>query len=100
NVVQHVDHLNATDGTQSADTTFTLTRPAQARFLAKRGNPNTLRAPFQVWGFALDGRVRAVYVHYVSPSGAMRQTVKLGKTGGQCGYLRTRRVRVFPFAPS
>jgi hypothetical protein len=26
--------------------------------------------------------------------------VKLGMAGGQCGYLRTGRVRVFPFAPS
>lgn len=100
NIVQHVDHLNATDGTQSADTTFTVTRPAGARVLATRGNPDTLRAPFQVWGFALDGRARSVYVHYVSPSGSARQTVKLGMAGGQCGYLRTGRVRVFPFAPS
>jgi hypothetical protein len=100
NIVQSVDHLNATDGTMSADTIFTVTRAAGARFLATRGNPNTLRAPFQVWGFALDGRPRNVFVHYVSPSGAMRQTVRLGRTGGQCGYLRTGRVRVFPFAPS
>ncbi len=100
NIVQHVDHLNATDGTHSADTTFTVTRTAGARFLATRGNPNTLRAPFQVWGFAPDGRPRNVYVHYVSPSGAMRQTVALGKTGGQCGYLKTGPLRVFPFSPS
>ncbi len=100
NVVQHIENLNATDGTRSADTSFTVTRAAGARFLALRGNPNTLRAPFQVWGFALDGHPRTVYVHYVSPSGSMRQTVTLGKAGGQCGYLRTGRVRVFPFAPS
>jgi hypothetical protein len=100
NIVQSLDHLDATDGTVSADTSFTLTRTAGARFLAARGNPNTLRAPFQVWGFALDGHPRTAYVHYVSPSGSMRETVKLGRTGGQCGYLMTGRRRVFPFAPS
>lgn len=100
NVVEHVDHVDATDGTVSATTTFTVTDAPRARFLAARGNPDTLRAPFQVWGFSLDGRVRSVFVHYVAPSGALRRTIKLGKTHGQCGYLMTGRVRVFPFAPS
>ena len=101
-IVQHVDHLNATDGDAGALTaTFTVTRPAGARVLATRGEPRYVaRARSRCAGFALDGRARSVYVHYVSPSGSARKTVKLGMAGGQCGYLRTGRVRVFPFAPS
>jgi len=99
-VVQHVEHANATDGAVSANTRFTLTRPAGARFLAAGGNPNTLRAPFEVWGFASDGRRQTAYLHYVDSGGGVRMTVALGQTGGQCGYLLTGRRRVFPFTPS
>lgn len=99
-VAQQVDSLDATDGTVSADTVFTVTRAAGARFLASRGNPSTLRAPFQVWGFSLSGIPRPVYVHYVSPSGRLRTSSALGRTGGQCGYLLTGSRRVFPFRPS
>jgi hypothetical protein len=97
---QTVDQLDATDGTSTASTTFTVTRSAGARFLAARGNPRTLRSPFEVWGFSLNGARRSVYLHYVSPSGGVRKTISLGHTGGQCGYLRTGRRRVFPFAPA
>ena len=96
-IPQHVDHLLASDGSQKAGTNFTLTRPPGARFLASSGNPLTLRAPFQMWDF---GSGHTVYLHYVSPSGNLRQTVKLGTAGGQCGYLTTHKRRVFPFAPS
>jgi hypothetical protein len=99
-VIQSIDQLDATDGTSSADTTFTVTRTAGARFLASGGDPHTLRAPFTVWGFALDGTVRPVYLHYVSPAGQLRMTTHLGTTGGQCGYLLTPARRVFPFNPS
>src|SRR5437763_399665 len=37
-VVQHVEHVDVTDGTASAHTHFTLTRAAGARFLATSGN--------------------------------------------------------------
>jgi hypothetical protein len=99
-VPQSVDRLDATDGTRSAATTFTLTRSAGARFLAASGNVHTLRTPFEAWGFALGGRPRALYLHYVTPSGRIRQTSRLGRAGGQCGYLRTRPRRLFPFSPS
>lgn len=99
-LAQFVHRLDATDGTTDAHTTFTVTRRAGARFLAATGNPHTLRAPFEVWGFALDGRRKAVYVHYVAPSGRARTTSTLGTVGGQCGYLRTKARRVFPFSPS
>ncbi len=99
-VAQHVDHLEATDGTLSAQSTFTVTAPAGARFLATSGNPHTLRAPFEIWDFSPRGTSRAVYLHYVSPSGSGRRTVALGQTTGQCGYLRTGNRRLFPFVPS
>lgn len=99
-VAQSVDQLEVSDGTSTAATSFTVTRQAGARFLATAGNPHTLRAPFEVWGFALDSRVRPVYLHYVSPPGHPRLTVALGHTGGACGYLLTPPVQVFPFSPS
>jgi hypothetical protein len=53
-------------------------------------------APFQVWDF---GTGVKVYLHYVSPSGHVRKTVTLGTAGGQCGYLKTHKRKVFPFSP-
>jgi hypothetical protein len=99
-VAQAVEHVEATDGTVAARTDFTLTRAAGARLLVAGGNPRTLRAPFQVWAFALDGRRRPVYLHYVSPSGAVTLTASLGAATGQCGYLLTASRRLFPFTPT
>jgi hypothetical protein len=96
---QHAYHLDASDGTSSARTTFTVTRRTGGRFLATSGNPHNLRAPFEIWGFTLDGSQRSVYLHYVKPSGGLRMTIALGHTTGQCGYMRTRRRRLFPFSP-
>jgi hypothetical protein len=99
-LAQYVHHLDATDGTTSAATRFTVSRRAGARFLSASGNPHTLRAPFEVWGFSLAGGRRSIYLHYVAPSGRARRSYGLGTTAGQCGYLRTRTRRVFPFSPS
>jgi hypothetical protein len=99
-VAQSIEHVEATDGTVTARTAFTLTRPTGARFLATSGNPNTLRAQFQVWGFGLDGRQRPVYIHYVAPSGAVRRSVLIGNARGRCGYALTPARRVFPFKPT
>ena len=98
--VQGVDQLDVTDGVRDAGSTFTVTRAPGARFLASRGNPRTLKAPFQVWGFSPSGVVLPLYLHYVAPNGKQKTSVKLGSAGGQCGYLLTRAIRVFPFAPS
>lgn len=108
NVVQEVHILSASDGTSLTRAAFTVTRTAGARILAATGTAATLRAPFQVWGFGLDhGKPTRLalggtpaYVHYVSPRQRLQMTVPLGQTGGQCGYLRTARRRVFPFIPS
>jgi hypothetical protein len=100
NVAQSVDNLVATDGTSTASTTFTVTRSTGARFLAKKGNPATLHAPFELWDFSSTGARQAVYLHYVEPTGSVRETVTLGRTTGECGYLKTRSMRVFPFKPT
>jgi hypothetical protein len=100
NYAQLVERLAVTDGTSTVTTTFTLTRPTGARLLATSGNPRTLTAPFELWDFSSTGLRLPVYLHYVGPSGAVRKTVSLGRTGGQCGYLKTKRRRVFPFVPS
>lgn len=97
---QHVDKLVVSDGTNVGRTTFTLTRRAGAQVIASRGNVRTLLAAFRVWGFATDGSPRVLYLHYVNPSGSLRKTEQLGTTGGQCGYLRTARRRLFPFSVS
>ncbi len=99
-IVQNVYQLDATDGTVSADAGFTVTRRTGGRFLASSGSPRFLRAPFEVWGFGLNGQRRPVYLHYVTPKGRLRSTVLLGHTSGQCGFLTTARRRVFPFFPS
>ncbi len=100
NYAQLVDKLEVTDGSSTADTMFTLTRPTGARFLAPGGNPRTLKAPFELWDFSRTGAQLTVYLHYLSPTGGVRTTVSLGHTGGQCGYLKTKPRRVFPFVPS
>ncbi len=98
-VAQHVDDLDATDGTSVASVLFTVTRKPGARFLAARGNPRTLRAPWEVWGFSRNGRRVPIYLHYIGPRGHLRSTTSLGLTTGQCGYMRTGRNRLFPFVP-
>ena len=110
NVVQAVHTLSANDGTTLTNARFTVTRTTGARILAGTGTAATLRAPFQVWGFALaagkpvayalTGTRLPVYVHYLSPHKRLRATIALGHTGGQCGYLRTTARHVFPFIPS
>jgi hypothetical protein len=96
---QRVAHLLVTQGSVAVATRFTVTRSAGAQLTASGGAARTLAARFIVWGFARDGRSRRVYLHYVEPGGTARQSVRLGRTAGQCGFLRTQRRRVFPFEP-
>jgi hypothetical protein len=109
NVVQQVHTLSASDGTSLTRAVFTVTRTTGARILAGTGTAATLYAPFQVWGFALAGGKPTatpgntqlpVYVHYVAPDAHPRMTIALGRTSGECGYLRTAARRVFPFIPA
>jgi hypothetical protein len=94
--------LAVADGTHRARARFTVTRPAGADFRPSTGNPSTLRARFDVWGFALAAGARRtrVWLHWVSPAGKVRASAALGITGGDCGALTTAPRRVFPFAPT
>jgi hypothetical protein len=98
-VAQQSEQLEVTDGTVAADTNFTVTRATGARFLATAGSAGSLRAPFEIWDLSPSGARRMAYLHYVNPSGGLRETVALGTTNGQCGYLKTTKRKVFPFAP-
>lgn len=99
---QRRHRLSVSDGTRKPRTRFTVTRPPGADFEPSSGSPQTLRARFSVWGFALNGgapRVR-VWLHWIGPHGRARANAALGMTGGDCGALTTGLRRVFPFAPA
>jgi hypothetical protein len=97
---EHYDPVEVTDGTTSAQTNFTVTRRAGFRIANVSGGVRSLKGRFVVWGYSLTGLTKSIYLHYVAPSGKLRQTVSLGTTRGACGYLRTARHRVFPFRVS
>jgi len=91
--------LSVDDGTHRPRARFTVTRSPGAAFSPSEGNPRTLRARFSVWAFALaSGRNARAYLHWVGPGGEVRKNAALGMTEGDCGTLRTRPRRVFPFA--
>jgi hypothetical protein len=82
---------------QPATTTFTLTR-FSAGFAPTTGDPGRLRVRFSVYGFRLAGGTPTVWLHYVTPSGRLARTLRLGRGQGQCGAIaRTRLRRLFPF---
>jgi hypothetical protein len=97
---QIVDQLTASDGSTTATATFTITRATGALFGAGSGSSPRRDVPFQVWDFAPRGPEVTVYLHYVAPGGAVRRSVKLGTTTGQCGALVTAPLALFPFSPS
>ena len=66
-----------------------------ADFSPSQGDPQKLRVRFTVAKF---GRNRPIYLHYVGPNHHLKRTVRLGTARGRCGYLRTHRRRLFPFA--
>ena len=76
------------DGTSSARRRVHRDPRGRRRFLSTRGNPHTLRAPFEVWGFSLAGSARGDLPALRGASRAGRPT-GLGTAAGQCGYLRT-----------
>jgi hypothetical protein len=81
----------------SAQSQFTVTR-LKANFTPSEGDPTKLRVRFSVAGFGLAMHDPDVYVHYVTPKGKLKQTVRLGKATGQCGRIaRTAKRRLFPF---
>lgn len=85
--------LSVTDGPRVASTTFLMT-PLDASFTPRTGDPATLRVRWRVLGV---GANRGVYVHYVSPRGTHRRTVRIGTSRGPCGSLKTGPIALFPF---
>jgi hypothetical protein len=97
---QIVDTLDVSDGISDVHTTFTVTRETGALVGAGTGTSPQRKVPFEVWDFAPTGPRVPVYLHYVRPHGGAARTVALGTAGGQCGYLRTKPLALFPFGPS
>ncbi|CAN5117065.1 hypothetical protein BH20ACT16_BH20ACT16_14160 [soil metagenome] len=97
-VRERLYQLSASDTINSATTTYRSTK-IFANFKPDSGNPKTLRVRFTVFGFGLVQRRSSIYVHYVSPKGRARRTVRLGTAAGVCGRIdRTRERHLFPFA--
>ncbi|MEA2180765.1 MAG: hypothetical protein QOG77_4062 [Solirubrobacteraceae bacterium] len=89
--------LELSDGTTSAFARLPITR-FHASFAPSTGDPATMLVRFDVDGFGLLDAQPDVYVHYVGPSGVLRETVNLGRSRGVCGHLRTTSLRrLFPF---
>lgn len=96
---QHRFRLSVQEGANQPVTTFTVSR-LFASFRPATGNPTTLRVRFSLYGFSLQGDTRPpVYVHYVGPSGRVARTTRLGSAAQACGFLRTKRRRLFGFTP-
>jgi hypothetical protein len=96
-VRERLYQLSATDTINTALTSYRATR-IFANFKPGSGNPATLRVRFTVFGFGLVQRRAPVFLHYVSPSGRARRTIRLGTAAGVCGRIdRTRLRHLFPF---
>ena len=82
----------------AASSVFTVTR-LKANFTPSTGDPKKLKVRFSVAGFGLATHNPDVYVHYVTPGGTLKQTIRLGQATGQCGRIeKTAKRRLFPFA--
>jgi len=86
--------LSVTDGPHVASARFTMT-PLSATFAPKTGNPATLRVRWRVLGMTPG---HGVYVHYITPDGGFRMTLRIGTAHGGCGTLKTGAIALFPFA--
>jgi hypothetical protein len=96
--LQRTFKVAVSSDTLTAETQFTVTR-LKANFSPSEGDPTKLRVRFSVAGFGLAAPNPDVYVHYVTPGGRLKKTVRLGKASGQCGRIeRTAKRRLFPFS--
>ncbi len=96
---QHRFRLGVQEGANAPVTFFTVSR-LFASFRPATGNPTTLRVRFSLYGFSLQGATRPpAYLHYVGPSGRVARTTRLGTATPPCGFLRTKRRRLFGFTP-
>ena len=88
--------LTVSDGVNRARApSFGITRFEANYFGLTSTRPGLARAKFEIFGFA--GAGKTVYLHYIQPNGGVRETVRLGKLGGPCGFLRTAQRKLFPF---
>jgi hypothetical protein len=95
--LQRTFGVSVASGGLSAAAQFTVTR-LQANFTPSQGDPTRLKVRFSVAGFGLVDHNPDVYVHYITPKGKLKQTVRLGQASGQCGRItRTAKRRLFPF---
>jgi hypothetical protein len=96
--LQRTFSVGVASDTLSAQTQFTVTR-LKANFTPSEGDPTKLKVRFSVAGFGLAAPDPDVYVHYITPGGRLKKTVRLGQATGQCGRItRTAKRRLFPFA--
>jgi len=96
-VRERLYQLSASDTINSAATSYRSTR-IFANFKPGTGNPATLKVRFTVYGFGLVQRRAPIFLHYVSPKGTSRRSVRLGTATGVCGRIDTTRERhLFPF---
>jgi hypothetical protein len=97
-VREQVFTLSGTDSALNTASTQYRTTKIFADFAPDSGDPKTLKVRFSVNGFGLLRHEASVYLHYVSPGGRARRTVRLGKAVGTCGKIRATRLRhLFPF---
>ena len=104
----HLRHTVTVTGGGSAQplqTSFYVTEFG-ASFAPVSGDPRTLVVRFSVFGFGIgpaapkDPTPKPLYLHYIAPTGAQIELVKLGRTHGFCGSLPlTRPHRLFFFHP-
>jgi hypothetical protein len=81
----------------TASTTFTVTH-FSANFSPSRRVAPGSHVRFSVYGFGLSAANPDVYLHYVTPGGRLRTTIRLGRAQGQCGSIaRTAKRQLFPF---
>ncbi len=97
---QIVDRLDVSDGSSDPAVNFTVTRATGALFGTSTSTSTRRKVPFEVWDFAPTGPEVPVYLHYVRGGGISPKTIDLGTTTGQCGYLRTSPLKLFPFTPT
>lgn len=96
---EQVFTLTATDAALNTAEVRYRTSKVFADFTPDSGNPKTLQVRFSVSGFGLLRAHPTIYLHYVSPSGKVRRSVRLGTAHGTCGKIpQTRRRHLFPFA--
>ena len=95
--LQRTFAVGVASGGLNATAQFTVTK-LLANFTPSQGDPTKLRVRFSVAGFGLVDHNPDVYVHYITPKGKLKETVRLGQATGQCGRIqRTAKRRLFPF---